>query len=88
MIYFTKFMRPAGATCTEIAPKRILLIRLIIPVRMTRRFNDPLHIPDKFFNFSEQLFDAGKFLLSLRQKKGQPDYPAGLFSIFSYRLPM
>ncbi|KEY43794.1 hypothetical protein FB99_22460 [Pantoea agglomerans] len=36
---------------------------------MTRRFNDPLHIPDKFFNFSEQLFDAGKFLLSIRQKK-------------------
>jgi len=78
MIYFTKFMRPAGATCTEIAPKRILLIRLLIPVRMTRRFNDPLHIPDKFFNFSEQLFDAGKFLLSLRQKKrpaGLPGWP-------------
>ncbi|WP_153070554.1 hypothetical protein [Pantoea agglomerans] len=68
MIYFTKFMRPAGATCTEIAPKRILLIRLLIPVHMTRRFNDPLHIPDKFFNISEQLFDGGKFLLSLRQK--------------------
>jgi hypothetical protein len=87
MIYFTKFMRPAGATCTEIAPKRILLIRLLIPVRMTRRFNDPLHIPDKFFNFSEQLFDAGKFLRSLRQKKASRIIRLALF-IFSYRLPM
>jgi len=87
MIYFTKFMRPAGATCTEIAPKRIFRVRRLNPVHMTRRFNDPLHIPDKFFNFSEQLFDAGKFLRSLRQKKASRIIRLAFF-IFSYRLPM
>jgi len=69
MIYFTKFMRPAGATCTEIAPKRIFRLRLLTSALMTHRFTDRPHIPDKFFTFLKGLFDAAEIILCVRHKK-------------------
>jgi len=88
MIYFTKFMRSAGATCMNIAPKRIFSVRLLISVIMTRRFTDPPYRPDNIFAFKDDYLTPVNSHPASGKKKRQPDCAADALFFFNHRLPM